>query len=408
MRIPLARVRRWIRRLHKGKTPYQLKCEVRKKNLPMIGQKSIIFFPTNGVGFGHFTRLFAIARRIRKIDHSIQVLFFTTMPTLHLLSAEGIPAYHIPDRKKLIDMTPAQWNDLAHDSLTRMFDLHLPSMFVFDGTFPYRGMLNAISERDDITKVWVHRERIKKTLIDIPKERIEHFDIIINPSDSISVDPVLNSLEVEIVKCEPIIFADHEDLLSRTNVRKFLSIPEDAIVVYIQLGAGKINDINSQIGITMAELRKHKNVYVVIGESMLGDRMELTGDRIRILRDYPNSRYYHGFDFSVMAGGYNSYHEVIQFGLPTLCYPNLKTAKDDQLKRVQVAEDLDCMIVLTEVDQGTVQKSIKRLLDPAQRNRMRLNMSELRVRSSQNCKFSNGADEMAQYLIKKINGNNHT
>ena len=47
--------------------------------------KTVVFFPTNGVGFGHFTRLFAIARRLKKIDPEVEIIFFTTMPTLHLL-----------------------------------------------------------------------------------------------------------------------------------------------------------------------------------------------------------------------------------------------------------------------------------------------------------------------------------
>ena len=35
-----------------------------------------------------------------------------------------------------------------------------------------------------------------------------------------------------------------------------------------------------------------------------------------LLRDYPNSLYYNGFDFSVQAGGYNSFHEMRNLGLP--------------------------------------------------------------------------------------------
>ena len=67
-------------------------------------RKSIVMFPTNGVGFGHFTRLLSIARRIKKLDEEVEPIFFTTMPTLHLLKREGIPAYHLPGRKKFNDM----------------------------------------------------------------------------------------------------------------------------------------------------------------------------------------------------------------------------------------------------------------------------------------------------------------
>ena len=103
-----------------------------------------------------------------------------------------------------------------------------------------------------------------------------------------------------------------------------------------------------------------------------------------------------------MAGGYNSYHEAIHFGLPTICYPNIKTAKDNQLKRVRVAEENDCMIVLTEVNSSNVQSAIGQMLNPEFRNTMRINMSKMRMQTFQNKKFVNGADEMAYHLVEAL------
>ena len=59
----------------------------------------IVMFPTNGVGFGHFTRMLALAKRMKQQDPSLEVIFFTTMPTLHLLKPYGIPAHHISGPK---------------------------------------------------------------------------------------------------------------------------------------------------------------------------------------------------------------------------------------------------------------------------------------------------------------------
>ena len=50
---------------------------------------SIVFFPTNGVGFGHFTRLLAVANKIKETDPEMEIIFFTTMPTLHILADFG-------------------------------------------------------------------------------------------------------------------------------------------------------------------------------------------------------------------------------------------------------------------------------------------------------------------------------
>ena len=84
------------------------------------------------------------------------------------------------------------------------------------------------------------------------------------------------------------------------TLRKRMGIPKGALVCYVQLGAGKINDINSEISLVMEALSKHENVYVVIGESMLGERIATSFSRVRILRDYPNFRYFRDFDFAIM------------------------------------------------------------------------------------------------------------
>ena len=53
--------------------------------------RDIVMFPTNGVGFGHFTRLLAVAKKIQKTNPDLEIVFFTTMPTLHILSKFGFP-----------------------------------------------------------------------------------------------------------------------------------------------------------------------------------------------------------------------------------------------------------------------------------------------------------------------------
>ena len=346
-----------MERLGKRTSPYVSK---EYENIEQTPEDCVVFFPTNGVGFGHFTRMYALAKRWKKHSPSTELVFFTTMPTLHILYSEGFPTYHIAGRKKFKNMTASEWNTMLEEQLSLVFSQHKPSLFIFDGAFPYRGMLNAVSSFQGIKNVWIRRGMFKKGS-NIPVDSIQHFDLIVRPEDSIPATLDEISHEVETLNVPPIVLLNEEDLLSRKDARLRLMLPEKGPVIYVQLGAGRINDINSEVRLTIDSLLS-EGVSVVLGESMLGERLPVELEGVYLLRDYPNSMFFNAFDASIQAGGYNSYHEVRKFGLPTIFYPNMNTGMDDQLARCKQAEIEGWGIVVESRNEQTIPAAVTRLL----------------------------------------------
>ncbi len=351
-----------MERLGKRKPPYVNK-EI--ENIEKTTKDCVVFFPTNGVGFGHFTRMYALAKRWKKHSPSTEIVFFTTMPTLHIPYSEGFPTYHLAGRKKFKDMSASEWNTMLEEQLSLVFTQHSPSHFIFDGAFPYRGMLNAVSSFQGIKNVWIRRGMFKKGS-NIPVDSIQHFDLIVRPEDSIpaSIDEI--SHDVETLSVPPIVLLNDDDLLPRKEARLRLMVPQDSTVVYVQLGAGRINDINSEIRLTIDSLLS-EGVSVVLGESMLGERLPVEIEGVYLLRDYPNSMFFNAFDASIQAGGYNSYHEVRKFGLPTIFYPNMETGMDDQLARCKQAEVEGWGIVVESRNEQSISAAVSRLLEKERR-----------------------------------------
>jgi len=316
----------------------------------------IVLFPTNGVGFGHFTRMYAVARALRKTDPTLEIVFFTPMPTLHILYSEEFPTYHLAGRYKYADMTATQWNGLVEDMLHMIFEVHNPTWFMFDGAFPYRGMLNAIASQPQMKKWWMRRGSLKSNKT-IPIDTLSFFDGVIVPSEGRDVQ---FQSDAHIVA--PIMAVEPDDAWERNFARSRLSVPENGKVVYVQLGAGRINAIVDILNLVLEALYAHPNVFVVLGESMLGERLPFTHERLRVIRDYPNALYAHGFDASVQAGGYNSYHEMRRFGIPTLFIPNTQTGMDDQVSRCREAEKEGWGRVFLSGD-GTLENEICELLE---------------------------------------------
>ena len=364
---------------------------ISNNSIPNRGEKvdnnTVVMFPTNGVGFGHFTRLLAVARRMKKLNPEINIIFFTTMPTLHLLIPEGIPVHHISGQKKYRNMDAERWNALVEEELILALDTHNPGMFIFDGAFPYRGMLRAIKGQQ-MQKTWLRRGTFRAGS-SIPVDSIEHFDLIIHPEDSVPLAMSEVEHEVEVVTCPPIVMLDQDEMLLRNAARHRLSLPLDARVVYVQLGAGEINNINSEVRMTVEALTSHDDVHVVLGESMIGERLDVSLDRVHVIRDYPNSMYFRAFDASVQAGGYNSFHETRNYGLPTLFYPNMDTGMDDQLARCKVASEEGWGIVLSQRDETSIGPSIEDLL--------------LRIGGTESNVVESGSWPLARVLLTTIN-----
>ena len=348
----------------------------------------VVMFPTNGVGFGHFTRMLAVAKRMKSKDPNLEIIFFTTMPTLHLLKPYGIPAHHIAGPKYFKGMTSEEWNGLLEEELNVCFETHRPSMFIFDGAFPYRGMLRAIQGRNSLRKIWMRRGTFRKNT-SVPVDSIHHFDALIHPGDSVysSSEGIAHNLEV--ITCPPIVMLDESELLPREVARSRLGLPTDAKVVYVQLGAGEINDIQSEIRMTLECLLENPSVHVVLGESLIGERINIDLPRVLILRDYPNSMYFRGFDATVQAGGYNSFHETRVFGLPALFYPNMNTGMDDQKARCLLAEKEGWGEVLQKKTLENIKSSCEDLLNN-------------RLKSSSPSEWVNGADVLCKLLVEEL------
>ena len=160
------------------------------------------------------------------------------------------------------------------------------------------------------------------------------------------------------------------------------------------MGAGKINEIDSELNLVLDSISEYSGIYVIVGESMIGDRLPIYQDRVRILRDYPNSRFFPEFDFAIIAGGYNSYHEVINATLPSICFPNMSTGRDDQLARVSVASEKGAMIVLKKRNEKNIRLAISRMLEIQTRREMEIRLSELRS--------LNGSEEASNWIISQI------
>lgn len=343
-----------------------------------------LFLPINGAGLGHLTRALAVARRLQQQKPDAKIVFLTTSIGVTLVHRAGFVCHHVTPAA-LLEESPAAWNKLFFKSIEAVLALHRPGTLVFDGTAPYLGLQRVMRAYTRIRYVWIKRG-LYKAGVDQRKMQgyIELFDSIIAPgelAESVSANEVAGT---KVRRVDPIALLDRDDLLDRSTARKMLRLSQNRPCAYVQLGAGNINGINDLQGRVIQQLQR-RGVEVVLGQSPIALKPEPNLDADSVIVDYPNSRYFAAFDFSILAGGYNSVCEAVMLGLPTLFVPNMSTGADDQLRRVEMTTNFGPYKVLTEVNESALNSAIDTFLS---------------CRESSIYQGRNGAEDAARVLLE--------
>jgi len=136
---------------------------------------------------------------------------------------------------------------------------------------------------------------------------------------------------------DPIRLLDERELLTRRQAAAALKLDPDRPAALIQLGSGANRDIVGLTDRILEASRKFDGLQVVIAEWLNSAEALDLWDDVPCLSGFPISRYFRAFDFSVSAAGYNSFHEVLSYGLPTIFIGNPRKYMDDQGARAEFA-----------------------------------------------------------------------
>lgn len=364
--------------------------------------KTILFIVTNGVGLGHLTRGLAVASKMRVTASEYQYIFLTTSIAVNVLKDSGFQYYYIPSRELYTKKYPMKvWYQMLRDTLKKITKQHNVIAWIYDGAYPYIPLLEKFEGHANIKKIWIKREGDRPCYL--PLRKLEHFfnlvivpgeiglklqrnncelisPIIYIPNRIQSREEGLHSLDKRFNK--EYVFEQHNEYLCKQSNK--------CLIYYVQLGAGKINEINETIHEVIDCIVRDSNNYVILGESIIGDSIQYDHERVAIIKEYPNSIYFNCIDIAISAAGYNTFHELLYFGIPTVFIPNTKTTKDDQVARARRAEELQVGLCALTKDE------IKSAIEDMSKNYL------VYKENLKNVKYENGADQAIRKILEVI------
>lgn len=384
-----------VRRLHEIIGPPRKPAHTSGKSTK-AKPKRALFLTSNGIGMGHLTRLMAIARRC---PPEIQPIFVTMSQAMKVVKDQGFLAEYIPFHRYL-KCDNNRWNHLLRREINEIIAFYDVSLIVFDGNVPYGGLVNALADNPMCLAVWCRRAMWRPgAAVERAIRRESAFHAVVEPGEiSASYDRGMTTqFRGRTRLVEPIRFLDDDELLEPEEARRNVGLDPSRPAVMVQLGSGNNYAYDDVRSLLFSRLLAEKDLQVVFAEWLIADEEVTLPEGVVRLKQYPLSPYFRAFDFVISAVGYNSFHELLLAGIPTIFVPNEDPSMDEQLVRAQYAEHRGAGLCLRTNDLYKVYPYVESMLDPSFRAEIRSNCHELQR--------SNGALEVAEFVSELIHAN---
>lgn len=360
---------------------------------PAKGPGRVLYLTSNGIGMGHLTRSMASARRL---DPSCQPVVATMSKAFGVVREQGIPVEYIPYSAS-VGLDQAAWQQSLEAEIAELLRFYRPTVFVFDGNVPYKGLIDALAGFPAVWKVWQRRGMWRPGTGDAAVNRESDFDAVIEPGEISSVMDrgVTAQRSGRVLLVPPVRLLDEGDLLSRDAARAVLALDPDRPAVLLQPGSGNNFETGRMFRLAHDELRRGPSgadVQIVLGEWRNSTKpLDLPKDVIP-LNTYPISRFLNAFDYAVALAGYNTYHENIMARLPTLFLSNDNPQQDEQWLRADYGAVRGLCLAARSDDPYAIVRQTSRLRSERVRNDIR--------RACQRLPAANGATVVAEYIAQ--------
>src|SRR5699024_9121062 len=288
----------------------------------------IILVTSNGAGLGHFTRVSAVASRMKS-----ETLIYTMSSAYSKIGWNKSQIVYFPSSGDL-GMSSRSWNAFMAAHFMSVLETFLPDEVIFDGTFVYRGVVES-TQRLGIPLTWLQRG-CWKTEVDKSSFQRHHPETIcerlIIPADFGSQERLefVKSMQVEHVN--PITLVSAGEELDRQSACSALGLSAEKKNFLIQVGAAAINNTSSirRLASNAAEALGDDWQAVLVRNPLSNER---SANNQSFVQAFPLALYFTAFEACLFQSGNNRVQESVQMGLPSVFITNLKTKTDDQLRR---------------------------------------------------------------------------
>lgn len=322
---------------------------------------SVLLVTSNGTGMGHLTRMAAVARSLSPAHEATIFSLSLGLPVVLGLGLRGeyCPSYEAGYIDRMY------WESYFRDRLISLAREVRAEVVVFDGVAPYLGLGRARRAMPDTHFVWLRRGMWRDGTGGMLRRSV-FFDLILEPGDlGGDTDTGPTAGRDDAVRVGPVSLLEVLEPLSREEARDALGLPPEGLVGLITLGTGRLGDVAGPGTVAAETITAAGGAHLAVTKWVAADRaVPIPPGVTELAGVYPLARYLHAFDFAVSSAGYNTVHELLPAGVPTLFVANTSTRTDNQEARSVRLAELGLSLHARDDDPSGVRDQVARLLDP--------------------------------------------
>ena len=336
----------------------------------------IVNYAVNGIGVWHLQRLLAVNRHIRRLAAAdncpLEIYFLTSSEAGNLLFAERFAYFKLPS---LTTIAEAHLNADAFAVLARQWvgqtvALLRPDLLIAD-TFPQGGFAELSGVLPLARRAaFIYRPSQESQMAAAEfQAALSGYDVLLVPATPETAAVIVPATDRHKLRyCGPIMAREVVETLPRAEARQLLGLAPEETAIFLSAGGGGAEQAESQLLSAYAALQDWPGCRFVIGAGPLYRGARIYAPEVIWLALENTSELLPAMDVAVSAAGYNSFHELLFNGVPTLFWPQPKWA-DDQYARAQRAARAGAALMLEEpLDANALRCAVARLLEPENRS----------------------------------------
>ncbi|WP_347312281.1 glycosyltransferase [Defluviimonas sp. SAOS-178_SWC] len=333
--------------------------------------RRVLFVPTNGIGLGHAQRCTLIAEAMVTDANPAFAAFPSCVPLIRDRGFDCLP---------LVQKSPDHPEDHANDLLSYLRlrrVLRTGDRLVFDGGFVFDSIHRVILEHG-LDATWIRRGlwQAGQTLA-TALDRERAFARVIVPSEAFAELNADRGAGAHVHTVGPIVRRLPEvGAAERTSRREALGAKlgrgvDDLVVT--MLGGGVAADRTAQMQALSAMLDARPNCLhlIVVWPGAVVPAGLASWKNTCVVQTQNALALCQIADLVVSATGYNSFHELLYHGVPTIFVPQMATFMDDQERRARAASDRGLAETVLAHEILLLEREVRAFLDAGKADRIR-------------------------------------